>query len=296
MIDTQDLTKFYGRTRGIEGLSLHVDSGEFFGFIGPNGAGKSTTIRTLLGLLRPTRGTATVFGLDSVIDGIAIRRRLGYVPAEPGFYNRMTGDSILRLSSRIHGVSTLRGHEIANQLDLDLTRNADELSTGNRKKLAIVLALQHHPELLVLDEPTAGLDPLIQGVFFELLRRENEQGSTILFSSHVLDDVQRMCRRVAIVRNGKAVEVAEIEELRQRHLKQVRAIFDKPVGRQQILLDGLSNVELKGEEIRFSFTGSLRSLLVALSEQPLVDLTIESPTLDEVFLHYYGIQDDGETV
>ena len=296
MIDTQDLTKFYGRTRGIEGLSLHVDSGEFFGFIGPNGAGKSTTIRTLLGLLRPTRGTATVFGLDSVIDGIAIRRRLGYVPAEPGFYNRMTGDSILRLSSRIHGVSTLRGHEIANQLDLDLTRNADELSTGNRKKLAIVLALQHHPELLVLDEPTAGLDPLIQGVFFELLRRENGQGSTILFSSHVLDDVQRMCRRVAIVRNGKAVEVAEIEELRQRHLKQVRAIFDKPVGRQQILLDGLSNVELKGEEIRFSFTGSLRSLLAALSEQPLVDLTIESPTLDEVFLHYYGSQDDGETV
>jgi len=296
VIDTQDLTKFYGRTRGIEGLSLHVDSGEFFGFIGPNGAGKSTTIRTLLGLLRPTRGTATVFGLDSVIDGIAIRRRLGYVPAEPGFYNRMTGDSILRLSSRIHGVSTLRGHEIANQLDLDLTRNADELSTGNRKKLAIVLALQHHPELLVLDEPTAGLDPLIQGVFFELLRRENGQGSTILFSSHVLDDVQRMCRRVAIVRNGKAVEVAEIEELRQRHLKQVRAIFDKPVGRQQILLDGLSNVELKGEEIRFSFTGSLRSLLAALSEQPLVDLTIESPTLDEVFLHYYGSQDDGETV
>ena len=294
MIDTQDLTKFYGRTRGIEGLSLHVDSGEFFGFIGPNGAGKSTTIRTLLGLLRPTRGTATVFGLDSVIDGIAIRRRLGYVPAEPGFYNRMAGDSILRLSSRIHGVSTLRGHEIANQLDLDLTRNADELSTGNRKKLAIVLALQHHPELLVLDEPTAGLDPLIQGVFFELLRRENEQGSTILFSSHVLDDVQRMCRRVAIVRNGKAVEVAEIEELRQRHLKQVRAIFDKPVGRQQI--DGLSNMELKGEEIRFSFTGSLRTLLAALSEQPLVDLTIESPTLDEVFLHYYGSQDDGETV
>lgn len=296
MIDTQDLTKFYGRTRGIEGLSLHVDSGEFFGFIGPNGAGKSTTIRTLLGLLRPTRGTATVFGLDSVTDGIAIRRRLGYVPAEPGFYNRMTGDSILRLSSRIHGVSTLRGDEIANQLDLDLTCNADELSTGNRKKLAIVLALQHHPELLVLDEPTAGLDPLIQGVFFELLRRENEQGSTILFSSHVLDDVQRMCRRVAIVRNGKAVEVAEIEELRQRHLKQVRAIFDKPVGRQQILIDGLSNMELKGEEIRFSFTGSLRTLLAALSEQPLVDLTIESPTLDEVFLHYYGSQDDGETV
>ena len=159
-----------------------------------------------------------------------------------------------------------------------------------------MLALQHHPELLVLDEPTAGLDPLIQGVFFELLRRENEQGSTILFSSHVLDDVQRMCRRVAIVRNGKAVEVAEIEELRQRHLKQVRAIFDKPVGRQQILLDGLSNVELKGEEIRFSFTGSLRSLLAALSKQPLVDLTIESPTLDEVVLHYYGSQDDGETV
>ena len=279
MIEASGLTKYYGRTRGIDGLDLSVEAGEFFGFIGPNGAGKSTTIRTLLGLLRPTRGSATVFGLDVTSRGIDIRRRLGYIPAEIGFYGGMTGEAILRLD---------RGREVAGRLDLDLQRKADELSTGNRKKLAVVLALQHRPELVILDEPSAGLDPLMQGVLFDLLREEHRRGATVFFSSHVLDEVQRMCRRVAIVRSGRIVEVAEIETLRQRHLKRVRAVFPGEPPARALAIDGVANLSVDADSARFDFTGPPRALLAMLARRRVVDVTIEDPTLDDVFLHYYG--------
>ena len=288
MIETSGLTKYYGRTRGIDGLDLSVEAGEFFGFIGPNGAGKSTTIRTLLGLLRPTRGSATVFGLDVTSRGIDIRRRLGYIPAEIGFYGGMTGEAILRLASRMHGMDPDRGREVAGRLDLDLQRKADELSTGNRKKLAVVLALQHRPELVILDEPSAGLDPLMQGVLFDLLREEHQRGATVFFSSHVLDEVQRMCRRVAIVRSGRIVEVAEIETLRQRHLKRVRAVFPGEPPARALAIDGVANLSVDADSARFDFTGPPRALLAMLARRRVVDVTIEDPTLDDVFLHYYG--------
>lgn len=288
MIEARGLSKYYGRTRGIDGLDLNVEAGEFFGFIGPNGAGKSTTIRTLLGLLRPTRGSATVFGLDVAGRGPQIRRRLGYIPAEIGFYGGMTGAAILRLANRMHGVEPARGREVAARLDLDLQRKADELSTGNRKKLAIVLALQHSPELVILDEPSAGLDPLMQEALFGLLREENRRGATVFFSSHVLDEVQRLCRRVAIVRNGRIVEVAEIETLRQRHLKRVRAVFADAPSHRALAIDGVTNLVVDDDGARFDFTGPPRALLTVLSSHRIVDITIEDPTLDEVFLHYYG--------
>lgn len=294
MIETIGLTKYYGHTRGIDGVNLSVEPKEFFGFIGPNGSGKSTTIRTLLGLLRPTRGSATVFGLDITNEGIAIRRRLGYVPAEVGFYRGMTGEAILLLSNRMHGVGPAWGREVAARLELDLSRKADELSTGNRKKLAIVLALQHRPELVVLDEPTAGLDPLIQVALFDLLREENRHGATVFFSSHVLDEVQRMCGRVAIIRNGRIVEVAEIETLLQRHLKRVHVVFTEPPPQRQLMIEGVSDLQLDGDGARFHFTGPPHALLAKLAEQPVVDLTIEDPTLDDVFLHYYGIEEEEE--
>ena len=295
MIETKGLTKYYGRTRGIDGLDLSVEAGELFGFIGPNGAGKSTTIRTLLGLLRPTRGSATVFGLDVTSRGTDIRRRLGYIPAETGFYGGMTGEAILRLASRMHGVDPERGREVAGRLDLDLRRKADELSTGNRKKLAIVLALQHSPELVILDEPSAGLDPLMQGVLFDLLRQEHRRGATVFFSSHVLDEVQRMCRRVAIVRNGRIVEVAEIETLRQRHLKRVRAVFPGEPPARALAIDGVANLTVDADSARFDFTGPPRVLLTMLARRRVVDVSIEDPTLDDVFLHYYGSDaEDGD--
>jgi ABC-2 type transport system ATP-binding protein len=295
MIETRGLTKYYGRTRGIDALDLSVKAGEFFGFIGPNGAGKSTTIRTLLGLLRPTRGSATVFGLDVTSRGTEIRRRLGYIPAEIGFYGGMTGEAMLRFASRMHGVEPAWGREVAARMDLDLQRKADELSTGNRKKLAIVLALQHRPELVVLDEPSAGLDPLMQGVLFDVLREEHRRGATIFFSSHVLDEVQRMCRRVAIVRNGRIVEVAEIETLRQRHLKRVRAVFPGDPPAQALAIEGVTNLAVEDDSARFDFTGPPRALLALLAKRRVVDVTIEDPTLDDVFLHYYGSDtEDGD--
>jgi ABC-2 type transport system ATP-binding protein len=295
MIETRGLTKYYGRKRGIDGLDLSVGAGEFFGFIGPNGAGKSTTIRTLLGLLRPTRGSATVFGLDVTSRGTEIRRRLGYIPAEIGFYGGMTGEAMLRFASRMHGVEPAWGREVAARMDLDLQRKADELSTGNRKKLAIVLALQHRPELVVLDEPSAGLDPLMQGVLFDVLREEHRRGATIFFSSHVLDEVQRMCRRVAIVRNGRIVEVAEIETLRQRHLKRVRAVFPGDPPAQALAIEGVTNLAVEDDSARFDFTGPPRALLALLAKRRVVDVTIEDPTLDDVFLHYYGSDtEDGD--
>jgi ABC-2 type transport system ATP-binding protein len=295
MIETRGLTKYYGRARGIDGLDLSVGAGEFFGFIGPNGAGKSTTIRTLLGLLRPTRGSATVFGLDVTSRGTEIRRRLGYIPAEIGFYGGMTGEAMLRFASRMHGVEPAWGREVAARMDLDLQRKADELSTGNRKKLAIVLALQHRPELVVLDEPSAGLDPLMQGVLFDVLREEHRRGATIFFSSHVLDEVQRMCRRVAIVRNGRIVEVAEIETLRQRHLKRVRAVFPGDPPAQALAIEGVTNLAVEDDSARFDFTGPPRALLALLAKRRVVDVTIEDPTLDDVFLHYYGSDtEDGD--
>ena len=295
MIETRGLTKYYGRTRGIDALDLSVKAGEFFGFIGPNGAGKSTTIRTLLGLLRPTRGSATVFGLDVTSRGTEIRRRLGYIPAEVGFYDGMTGEAMLRFAARMHRVEPAWGRELAARMDLDLQRKADELSTGNRKKLAIVLALQHRPELVILDEPSAGLDPLMQGVLFDLLRQEHRRGATIFFSSHVLDEVQRMCRRVAIVRNGRIVEVAEIETLRQRHLKRVRAVFTGEPPARTLAIAGVTNLTVDDDSARFDFTGPPRALLAALASHRIVDVTIEDPTLDDVFLHYYGSDtEDGD--
>ena len=270
-------------------------AGEFFGFIGPNGAGKSTTIRTLLGLLRPTRGSATVFGLDVTSRGTEIRRRLGYIPAEVGFYDGMTGEAMLRFAARMHRVEPAWGRELAARMDLDLQRKADELSTGNRKKLAIVLALQHRPELVMLDEPSAGLDPLMQGVLFDLLRQEHRRGATIFFSSHVLDEVQRMCRRVAIVRNGRIVEVAEIETLRQRHLKRVRAVFPGEPPARTLAIEGVTNLAVENDTARFDFTGPPHRLLAALASHRIVDVTIEDPTLDDVFLHYYGSDtEDGD--
>ena len=295
MIETRGLTKYYGRTRGIDGLDLSVKAGEFFGFIGPNGAGKSTTIRTLLGLLRPTRGSATVFGLDVTSRGTEIRRRLGYLPAGVGFYGGMTGEAMLRFASRIHGVDPAWGREVAARMGLDLERKADELSTGNRKKLGIVLALQHRPELVILDEPSAGLDPLMQGVLFDLLRQEHRRGATVFFSSHVLDKVQRLCRRVAIVRNGRIVEVAEIETLRQRHLKRVRAVFPGEPPARTLAIEGVTNLVVDDDSARFDFTGPPRALLAILARWRVVDVTIEDPTLDDVFLHYYGSDtEDGD--
>ena len=211
IIDIHHLTKSYGRSRGIDDLSLKVQQGDIFGFIGPNGSGKSTTIRILLNLLFPTSGTATIFGLDVVKDSKKIRQRLGYVPSDANLYDKMRVGEFLKYGGAFYSLrnSETRILKLAELFELDLGRKIPELSTGNKKKAAIIQAMVHQPEILILDEPTTGLDPLIQSRFFDLLHEENDQGTTIFFSSHVLSEVQSLCRTVAIVKNGKIIKIFE---------------------------------------------------------------------------------------
>ncbi len=209
VLQTSGLTKYYGKTRGIEDVDLQIEKGEIFGFIGPNGAGKSTAIRTLLGLIKPTRGSATIFGKDITTHGPQIRQSIGYLPSEVFYYDGMRVRDLLRYSASFYDkpkqVMHRRIEELAELLQLDLTRKIDDLSYGNKKKVGIIQGLLHDPDLIILDEPTGGLDPLMQQTFFQLLRDENAKGVTILFSSHILSEVQKLCDRVGIIKDGKLV-------------------------------------------------------------------------------------------
>ena len=289
-ITLERLTKLYRGGRGVRELDLRVVRGEVFGFIGPNGAGKSTTIRTLLGLLHPTSGVAKVLGEDATRAGAVVRARVGYLPSEPRLYDGMTvGETLEYLGRFFRGDTRPRRRALAEALDLDLSRKAEDLSLGNKKKVALVAALQHAPELLILDEPTSGLDPLIQARLFALLREERARGATVFFSSHVLSEVERLCERVAILKDGRMLELARVEELRARAIKRVRvrvAEGRRPV--RTLALPGVREVAEDGAHVGFVFGGELRGLLAALAEDAVADVTIEEPSLEEVVLSRYG--------
>jgi len=290
-IETTQLTKFYGRHRGIEGLDLEVREGEIFGFVGPNGAGKSTTIRTLVGLLFPNRGSARVLGMDVVRQGKEIRRQIGYAPAEAEYYDGMRAHELLSYSLRFYGESDEeRLRELLQLLDLDPTREIADLSHGNKKKLALAQAMLHRPRLLILDEPTNGLDPLIQARFYDLLRRENEKGVTIFFSSHVLSEVEKICGRVAIIRAGRIAAVEEIGALRGKRISRVRVEFSGPPDLSRLDMPGVLEREIRGRQVHFLYSGLMPPLLQRLSEMAVDRLTVEEPTLEEIFMHYYGEQ------
>jgi ABC-2 type transport system ATP-binding protein len=292
-IETRGLTKFYKKTRGIEDLDLEVERGEIFGFIGPNGAGKSTTIRTLLSLILPTRGEGRIFGLDIVRDARAIKRRVGYLPAEVNYYDRLRVGELLAYSARFYGVENRgRKEELAETFKVDLTRRFADLSLGNKKKVAILAALLHSPELLILDEPTAGLDPLAQAHLNETLREENARGTTVFYSSHVLSEVQKVCSRVAILKEGRVVGVEEISSLRQKQLKKVRLSFGKTLEPSAFDVEGVHELEVKDRDCRFLFDGRVENLFALLSTMKVTDVTIEEPDLEEVFLHFYKESED----
>lgn len=292
VINTKDLTKSYGKARGIVEVSLSVEAGEVYGFIGPNGAGKSTTIRTLLGFLQPDGGKAEILGMDTVKQSAAIKRRLGYVPAEVNYYEDMKVESLLDYSMRYYGKSNKgRIRELCNWFDMDMSRKIDDLSTGNKKKVAIVQAFLHRPELLILDEPTNGLDPLMQNQLFDLLTAEKKRGVTIFFSSHILSEVQRMCDRVAIIKEGRILRVEEIAKLRSRTHKHVRAVGKGPDGWKGFGLTGISEIKIKGEEITFWYTGSMQELMSKMAAYPLANVWIEDPSLEEIFMHDYRKED-----
>lgn len=290
IIQTTKLTKYYGKARGIIDLDLTVEQGEFFGFIGPNGAGKSTTIRTLLGLIAPTSGSAMIFGKDVTKEKKAILQNIGYLPSEALFYQGMKVKEILKLSADLRKRDCAAESKVlCERLQLDTTRKVDELSFGNRKKVAIVCALQHRPELLVLDEPTSGLDPLMQKEFFDILRERNKEGATILLSSHVLSEIQRNCSRAAIIRDGRIIACDNVDVLSKTSAK--RVTVHGAVDLKQ--LSGIRDRRDSGDSVSFLYSGDMNSLLCALSSGQVNDLTVSEPDLEEVFLHYY--EKDGET-
>ena len=283
-IQTQALTKFYGKARGIRELSLQVEQGEFFGFIGPNGAGKSTTIRCLLGLITPTSGSARVLGLDIGADRKEILARIGYLPSEAVFYRGMRVREVLKLSADLRGKNCTREAEaLCERLQLDTGKKVEELSFGNRKKVGIVCALQHRPELLILDEPTSGLDPLMQREFFSILQERNREGTTVFLSSHILSEIQRNCTRAAIIREGTLLACGSVEELSRTNARRVTLRGSAEVQ----VLSGIRDCQQTEEGLSFLYSGDMQMLLNALAGGKVEDLTIAEPDLEEVFLHYY---------
>ena len=289
VIETESLTKRYGRERGIENLDLVVREGEVFGFLGPNGAGKTTTIRTLLDLLHPTSGRASVFGLDSRRESRAIRARTGNLPGGFSYEERMTGNDLLRLFARLRGIDgTGRAAELARRFEADLSRPMRELSRGNRQKVGLVQALFHSPELLILDEPTSGLDPLMQEEFLTLAAEERARGTTVFISSHDLGEVERICDRVGIIRDGELVAVEAVAEMRGRAYRNVAVTFTEAVDPSSLAtLRGVEGLEVDGPTVRFRAIDELDAIVDEISRHGIADLEVTRPTLEELFLAYY---------
>ncbi len=301
-IETSKLTKYYGSTRGIEEVDLEVEEGEIFGFIGPNGAGKTTTIRTLLDIIFPTSGRASIFGIDTHSDSRQVKKSAGYLPSEDYYYKQMSGRQLLAYSARIYGLPPdsyrKRIGELAEHLELNLDAKIKTLSRGNRRKVSIIRSLLPGARLLILDEPTSGLDPLMQTRFFELIKSEQEKGTTVFFSSHILSEVQRICTRVAIIKAGRIARTEKIDTLAREHLRKVTLEITPGSTIGDFSIEGAEEIERQGDTIRFLYSGGAESLLAYLVESgvntKLKDLFIERSTLDEIFLGYYRDETEEE--
>ena len=290
VIETDRLAKRYGAARGIEDVSMSVEAGEVFGFLGPNGAGKTTTIRTLLDLLHPTSGSARVFGLDSRRDSLAIRARVGNLPGDFSYDPHLTGRELVAFLAEIRGVRGLgRAPALAERFGADLERPLGHLSRGNRQKVGLIQALFHGPELLILDEPTSGLDPLVQEEFLRVVQEERARGTSVFISSHELDEVQRACDRVGIIRDGRLVAVEDVADLTRRAYRHVSLEFAAPVDAAEFRrLAGVSELAAEGSRITFKVEGDLDAIVKAAARHTVHDIEVTEPTLEEVFLAYYG--------
>ncbi|MCJ7569317.1 MAG: ABC transporter ATP-binding protein [Anaerolineales bacterium] len=287
IIEVNNLTKYYGKARGIVDVSFNVDEGEIFGFIGPNGAGKSTTIRLFCSLIYPSSGQAKIFGKDVTRFGPEIRQEIGYLPSEVFYYDRMKVLDLLKYSASFYKKDcTQRLHELAEIMELDLKRRIDDLSYGNRKKVGIVQGLLHQPKVILLDEPTSGLDPLMQQKFFKLIRQENERGATIFFSSHILGEVQKMCNRVAIIKEGSVIKIEDIKTLQRDNYKKIR-VAASDLDPSQFEFEGVLNLQKENGVVSFFYKGDINVITRKISENEVSDVTIEEPTLEEIFMHYY---------
>ncbi|MDJ0952070.1 MAG: ABC transporter ATP-binding protein [Acidimicrobiia bacterium] len=290
------LTKFYGPIRGIEDLDLEIRQGEVFGFLGPNGAGKSTTISTILDFIRPTRGTATVLGLDSRRDSVAIHGKIGYLPGELAMYEKMTGRELLGYLSALRGVDTSRQvASLAERFDLDLDRRIRGYSSGNRQKVGLVQAFMHRPELLILDEPTNGLDPIVQQEFYALLREVSAEGRTVFLSSHILPEVERITDRAAIIRRGRLMVVAEIEELKRQAQHRLEMTFVSPADPEVFrALETVRSVAAVDRTITVTVAGSVDPVVKAAAAFEVENIVSHDGDLESAFLSYYSEDDDAE--
>jgi ABC-2 type transport system ATP-binding protein len=290
VIEISDLSKFYGKSRGIEHIDLKINEGEIFGFIGPNGAGKSTTIRILMNLIFPTGGSARMLGMDVISQTKEIKQKVGYIPSDANAWSSMDADEFLSYCARFYGIrnGNNRIAELSDLLELDRKRKISDLSMGNRKKVSIIQSLIHSPALLIMDEPTTGLDPLMQSLFFNLLRSENGKGMTIFFSSHTLSEVQMFCKRVAIIKEGKIIKTEEIDTLRKKQLKKIFIEFEEKIITGDLNISGTKDLhEGPGNIVTFMYSGDVRELISFLSDKKINNLMIEEPSLDEIFMHYY---------
>lgn len=288
IIETKNLTKAYGKHRGIQEVNLTIEKGEIFGFIGPNGAGKSTTIRTLLGLIHPTSGSATIFGNDCITSRDENAKKIGYLPSEVFYYDQMKVKDLLAYSASFyHKDCKARIKELCELLELDVNRKIEDLSYGNRKKVGIVQGLLHEPELIILDEPTSGLDPLMQNKFFDLIRKENERGVTVFFSSHILGEVQKLCNRVAIIKDGKIIKIEKMEDLKMNTCKRVE-VTCRDQGIQTLVNEkGITQFTQLNDVYHFMFNGNLNTLLTSINKFTIENIEIQEPDLEDIFMQYY---------
>ena len=287
VIEVKDLTKYYGKSRGIIDVSFNVEDQEIFGFIGPNGAGKSTTIRLFLSLIYPTSGEAKIFGKDCIKYGPEIRQEIGYLPSEVFYYEGMKVLDLLKYSASFYKKDcTKRLYELSELMELDLKRRIDDLSYGNKKKVGIVQGLLHSPKLIVLDEPTAGLDPLMQQNFFNLIKQENQRGATVFFSSHILSEVQRLCSRVAIIKEGRIINIQDIKSLQKDNYKKIR-IAAENLDEKAFGFEGVTKLHRENGVLSFFYKGDINQVTRLIGGMKVNDVVIEEPTLEEIFIHYY---------
>lgn len=289
-IETANLTKFYGKARGITDVNITVEEGEIFGFIGPNGAGKSTTIRSLLGLIAPTSGTARIFDMDVMTNRTEILNHIGYMPSEAMFYTGMRVGEIIKYSADLHKMDcSSEANLLCDRLKLDVKKKVEELSLGNRKKVSIVCAMQHNPKLYILDEPTSGLDPLMQKEFFALLEEKHKSGATLFLSSHVLSEIQHYCTKAAIIREGKIIVSDTVVALSRTNTRRINITGDEKA--YQLIIEQLSSqikdLHSNSKGIEFLYTGDMNDLLRIICHFTIQDIRITEPDLEEIFMHYY---------
>ena len=288
VIKTLGLTKYYDKTRGIEDLNLEIAQGEIFGFLGPNGAGKTTTIRLLLNLIRSTRGNAQIFGLDTRQNYLEIHQRLGYVPGDVVLYDGMTGSEFLSLMGSFHkGHNGQRLHQLQQRFELDLSRQTQTYSKGMKQKLVIIQALMNDPELLILDEPTLGLDPLMQRQFYELLLEEKKRGKTIILSSHILPEVERVCDRIGIVRNGHLVDIELVADLKHKKVRRMHLVLSREMTKDELKLERAAIISIKGKHVELKVHDEIPSLLKQLCQLPLEDMSFPEASLEDTFMEFY---------